>query len=393
MRATDEQVTFVRALPDGFFYGGNHGIYLLDEKSADGSRKGSSYRRGQARGSRAGAHLLLLGRLPAGAGGLHGVRSQPPLVARRGARRHRVHRRRRLRLHSYRYFFAFDAKSGKLRWAYAHPRVDVVSADDAGPSIVFAAADGEVGVLDADHRRAAVALQDRPAPGGRELRRRRLAPAHGGRSEPPQMLKTLEPIVWDPDARFTAVKVFAVGAIGAQSGKDADAALLKIVRAPKEVPPVGAEARGRGAGGAQDGGGGAAVARGAQAALRLPRRQPRRGVDVLARAVAALDAQRGGAAPVAHLPIRPRRRTRSRTWSARWSTLGGKDARRALRELLLTYRADPRYFGDPAPLTIAGEALLKLGDAEDRRTVEFVATDKWTISPVAKYLQKALEKR
>ena len=36
IRNTDEQITFVRALPDGFYYGGGKGVYLLDEKSASG---------------------------------------------------------------------------------------------------------------------------------------------------------------------------------------------------------------------------------------------------------------------------------------------------------------------------------------------------------------------
>jgi hypothetical protein len=75
------------------------------------------------------------------------------------------------------------------------------------------------------------------------------------------------------------------------------------------------------------------------------------------------------------------------------ASLGGNPSRRALKEFLLTYRGDPSYFGNPAPLTAAGEGLLKSGDPEDRRTVDYVANDKWTLSPVAKYLQKALESK
>ena len=43
----------------------------------------------------------------------------------------------------------FEAASGSLRWAYAHPRVDLVGSDDAGASILFASVDGELGALDA----------------------------------------------------------------------------------------------------------------------------------------------------------------------------------------------------------------------------------------------------
>src|SRR6201999_4527354 len=43
VRATDEAIAFVRALPEGIFYGGGRGVYRLDDKSAAGSRAGSSY--------------------------------------------------------------------------------------------------------------------------------------------------------------------------------------------------------------------------------------------------------------------------------------------------------------------------------------------------------------
>ena len=60
-----------------------------------------------------------------------------------------------------------------------------------------------------------------------------------GAFEPPQpLLTTLEQIVWDHDARFTAVKVFGVDAIGALPGKEASAAILKIVRQGSQVPPA-----------------------------------------------------------------------------------------------------------------------------------------------------------
>jgi hypothetical protein len=45
--------------------------------------------------------------------------------------------------------------------------------------------------------------------------------------------------------------------------------------------------------------------------------------------------------------------------------LGGKDARRAMKEFLLTYRADPAYFGDPSPLlAIKREKLALAGQQE-----------------------------
>jgi hypothetical protein len=117
------------------------------------------------------------------------------------------------------------------------------------------------------------------------------------------------------------------------------------------------------------------------------------GVDVMARAAVALKLSDATPLLCKHLadPATPQNSLDDLV--AALGSLGGKEARRALKEFLLTYRGDPAYFGNPAPLTAAGEGLLKSGDAEDRRTVDYVAGDKWTISPVAKYLQKALEKR
>jgi PQQ-like domain len=387
IRATDEQVTFVRALPDGFYYGGNKGVYRLDDKSADGSRKGSTfieanlgseqvrtfyywdgYQLAQSDYSAFDRNRLLWRASKAG-DGIH-FTDDAAFV------------------YTYRYIFALDAAKGKLRWAWVHPRVDVVSADDGGPAIVFAAADGDVGVIDAKTGAQRAAWKTGLRLAGASFDADGWAPESKG--EAPHVLQALESIVWDRDARFTAVKVFAAGAIGAQPGKEADTALLKIVRAPKDVPPL-----------VQKRAGDELVVRKSpdlapilMDALKVHEdfiaETHAVGVDVMARAAAAL--KLADAAPLLckHLgdPATPQGSLDDLVGAL--VALGGKDARRALKEFLLTYRGDPAYFGNPAPLTLAGEGLLKIGDAEDRRTVDYVAGDRWTISPVAKYLQKAL---
>jgi hypothetical protein len=390
IRATDEQITFVRALPDGFYYGGNRGVYRLDEKSADGSRKGSTFIEANLGSEQVRTFYYWDGyqlaqsdysafdrnRLLWRAEGRDGIKFVDDAAF----------------VYTYRYLFALDANHGKLRWAWVHPRVDVVSADDAGPSIVFAAADGDVGVIDAATGAQRKSYKTGLRLAGASFDADGWKPAQGS-DEPPQVLTALQSIVWDRDARFTAVKVFAAGAMGAQPGKDADAALLKIVRAPKEVPPL-----------VQKRAGEELVARKSadSAPLLLEALQTHEdfvadthavGVDVMARAAAAL--KLADAAPLLckHLadPATPQNALDDVIVAL--VSLGGKDARRALREFLLTYRGDPTYYGNPAPLTAAADGLLKIGDAEDRRTVDYVAGDKWTLSPVAKFLQKALEKR
>ncbi len=393
IRATDEQVTFVRALDDGFYYGGNHGIYRLDEKSADGSRKGSSFIEANLGSEQVrtfyywdGYQLAqsdysafdrnrLLWRAEARNGGL-GFVDDAAFV------------------YSYRYLFALNAANGTLRWAWVHPRVDVVSADDVGPSIVFAAADGDVGVIDAKSGAQRASFKTGLKLAGASFDADGWTSGNAG--EAPHVLAALESIVWDRDARFTAVKVFAAGALGAQPGKDADRALLKIVRAHEGVPAT-----------VQKRAGEELVARKdlEAAPLLLEALATHEdylmdshavGVDIMARAVGSLGIKEAAPLLSAHLvdPATPQSALKDIVGAL--VTLGGAPSRRALKELLVTYRADPAYFGDPSPLTAAGDGLLKLGDAEARRTVEFVASDvvgNWTLAPVSKYLQKALEAR
>jgi outer membrane protein assembly factor BamB len=389
VRATDEQITFVRALPEGIFYGGSSGIYLLDAKSASGSKKDSSYaslqlgsdqirtfyywdgyQLDQANYSAFDRNRLLWRGEPRGGG----VAFHDDLAI----------------LHSYRYFFAFDAKAARLKWAFAYPRVDMVAADDVGPSVVFAAADGDVGAIDTATGAIKVRYKTGLRLAGASFDADGFTGGADARLESGDLLKTLEQIVWDPDARFTAVKVFAVAAIGELGSTDATQALLKIVLKDGGVLPQ-----------VQKRADEILVARkdaGAQPlyldALKLhydylADRHPH-GVDVLAHACAMLDAKDAAPELAAHLldPATPQ--SALKELAAALAGLGGKEAVRALRELLLTYRADPMFLSEPAALTIAAEGLLKHGSADDKRAVLFVADEKRTIPPLARYLKTAL---
>jgi hypothetical protein len=386
IRATEEQVTFVRALPDGFYYGGNKGVFKLDEKSADGSRKGGTFAEANLGSEQVRTFYYWDGYQLAQSD--YSAFDRNRLLWRTEGDHFADDA---AFVYSYRYLFALDAKKGELRWAWVHPRVDVVSADDGGPAIVFAAQDGDVGVIDAKTGAQRASWKTGLRLAGASFDIDGWKPSVSG--EPPHVLKALESIVWDRDARFTAVKVFAATALGALAGKEADAALLKIVRAAKDVPPL-----------VQKRAGEALVARKSADlgpllvdALKVHEDYLNDthavGVDVMAQAAAALKLTEAAPLLAQHLADPATPQSSLDEIVAALASLGGKDARRALKEFLLTYRGDPSYFGSPAPLTAAGEGLLRTGDVEDRRTVDYVAGDKWTLSPVAKYLQKALEKR
>jgi hypothetical protein len=203
----------------------------------------------------------------------------------------------------------------------------------------------------------------------------------------------LEQIAWDHDARFTAVKVFAVDALGDVPGTDASAALLKMVRAqtgPAGIPPAAQKRAGDELVERKDASAGPLFLDALKVHEDFLADTHATGVDVLARAVAALRLKDAAPLLAAHLGDPATPATALKEIVAALTALGGGEASRALKEFLVTYRADPAFFGDPSPLTIAAEGLLG-GSAEDRRTVEFVAADKRTLAPVARYLQKAVE--
>jgi hypothetical protein len=395
VRNTDEQITFVRALPDGFYYGGGKGVYMLDEKSASGTKEGSSYLEANLGSDQVRTAYYYdgyqLGHVDYGAYDRNRILWRGQMRQEAGGGKLAFEDDSAL-LHSYRYIFSFDANKGKLKWAYAHPRVDIVSAEDLGQDIVFAAADGDVGVL--EEKSGAVKSVQKTG--------LRLTGAtfyadgwsSGAPAEKPDLLKALSQIVWDPDARFTAVKVFAVDAMGDVPGKDASAALLKIVLAPpKQVGGIPAAA--------QKKAGDELIARKDKEALPLyldalrvhfdflEDKQPT-GLDVLARAVAQLDAHEAASSLGAHLLAAATPQTSLKELAAALGGLGGKDAAKALREFLLTYRADPTFLAEPSALTIAAEGLLKVGSADDRRAVAYVAEEKRTLPPVQAYLKKVL---
>lgn len=121
----------------------------------------------------------------------------------------------------------------------------------------------------------------------------------------------------------------------------------------------------------------------------LDDRQPR-GVDVLARALAALDAHEAVPGLAAHLadPATPAQALGPLV--AALGALGGPEADAALAQFLLRYHADPAFLLEPAPLAAAGEALVAAG-GPTRKAVDYVAADKRTLAPLSRQLRAALD--
>jgi outer membrane protein assembly factor BamB len=416
VRSSEEQVTFARATPEGVFYGSG-GVFALGERSVAGTRQGAAY---------------LVAKFPGEfIRPVYAFDAYSPAQADYSAvDRNRVLWRAEIDgsgapaflggqtiLHTYRFFFAVDARTGALRWAFDHPRVDVVSAELAGRTLVLCAQDGVLEAVDATS--GTRLWQGRVASGikiaGATFDAEGWVPAATAAGAQPSLAQTLTHIVWDNDRRFGAVKLFAVDALAKLPERDVGAELVKILAHEGLGPQVYVKA------------GEALVARRDRDVVPLLLAELRKrydhvndvkphSTDVLARAVAAAGAvtaeregnrshERSAAGPTASAelvesawpvlveklrdPAAPPAALRAIATSLR--DLGARKAVPALREFMLMYRADPAFAADPAPLEAVAEAIATLGSARDRELLRYVAEEPRTLDKLATYVRRELD--
>jgi len=392
--STEEAATFVRALPEGLFYG-SRGVFLMGRDTARGSRRSPSY---------------LSAHLPAFVRPTYDYDFYRPEQAEYSAiDRNRVLWRVTVEggrpqfrdglavVHDYRFFFAFDAASGALRWAYTSP-TDAVASVDTGQAILYATVDGELVGL--DPRTGARLYQASLSGGaGAETVRGATFDAEGftptagmiSAAQPPDLAATLSAIIADPDQRFPALKLFAVEELGRQPGRAVTTKLLELLSDQKTSAL------------AQQKAGDMLIGRRDAGALDLYRTTLRAHADycekraappveVLARALGALGPLGRSVAPdlEAHLTL-PETTPAAATEIARaMVAMGAADSTAALRDFLTMYRSDPVYERDPAALIAASEALLRLGGTADRELLLFVAEEPHTAVGLRKHLARAL---
>lgn len=390
VRATDESVSFVRATPEGIFYGDNNGIYLFNERGFDdpktaGSKKGSAYTEARLASAQLRKFYFWDGYQTSQADYTAFDRNR--LLWRAEPKGDTVaFRDDAAFLHSFRYIFAFDSASGTIRWAYAHPKVDLVGSDHTGSSIVYASADGEFGAIDAKSGAPSWSVKSGLKVTGATF------DADGFVGKPgdaPPLMKTLGDIVSDPDQRFTAVKVFAVSSMATMKGTEATAELVRVVT-KDGVSPAVSKAAGEALIARKDADAKAVYHEAlGQHADYLADLRPH-GADVLAKVEAAVEDKESVPLIAAHLadPATPLAALKEIVRAL--IQLGGTDSVQALRNMLLTYRSDAAFKEDPLALQLAADGLLKLGGPDGRRVVIFVAEEPRTMPALATYIRKAL---
>jgi hypothetical protein len=238
LRGIDEQISIVRATSTTAYYGSRRGVFVLDARSAAGSRAGATYGRvaippqldratygrdmydpiqiGYTAADR--ARVLWTGE-PTDAGAMKLAGDE-------------------YAVHYFRYVFGFSA-TGELVWAYQHPRVELVASDTTGPAIVALGQDGELVALDA--KTGAVRLTQQLPLGGIVLGATFDADGWSppaAASPEPDPIGTLVAIARDHDARFDRVKELAVTALAKLPGGDVTKGLLAVLaddRAPQKL--------------------------------------------------------------------------------------------------------------------------------------------------------------
>ncbi len=394
VRGIDEEIAFVRITSDATWFGSKAGIFRLDVKAASGTRTGSTYGTTQLpaqltsatydrdafdpvqAGYTAFDRKRILWRAAASG---DGFAFEGDIVA----------------VHFFRFLFGMT-RTGELKWAYSHPRVELVASEHAGNVVVAVGADGSLVAL--DPASGATRASSKLSAGGQILGATfdcdGWAPASAG--DPPATVQALVAIARDRDARFDEIKQFAVGVLAKLEGPDVAKDLLAIVqdgRTPAKLRESVIELL---------------VARKDPAGLPslLAALEPRYdfitgsepvAVAVVARAVGALgdrgisDDDRAKAIKVlaaqADDPATP---AGDRFELVRAMIAVGQGAERPrLRSLLMMERADPAL-GREAKLVEVIAMALAAGSAEDRETLRFVASDARTVDAVAEVARAAL---
>ena len=396
IRGIDEEISFVRTTSDQVFFGSKLGVFLLDQKAASGKRASSTY--GNAKLPKfVRAHYYWDAFDPVQAGYSAYDRNR---ILWRG---HAVDNGLtfddgEVVVHTYRFFFAFDASTGKLRWAYNHPRVDVVASFHAGPSIDFVSTLGDIGALDPKTGQRIYKAKFDGQLLGATFDAEGWHPSEADASEQGQStVAALAAIARDRDARYNDVKRFAIAALAELPGEGVTRDILGLLADPRTPPKIYESAveslvARKDPSGLPD----------LVAALAVPYdfiagTRPK-AVGVIARAIGAMDpaqidpAQRKKAtgALVAELRAPETSPADLAAIVRALKTVGGGAEIAALRQFLLTYRADPSLGSQVATLSATIDALLAGGGAGERELVAYVAQDPRTERSVAEYASRAL---
>ena len=237
LRGLDEQISMLRVTSQVAYFGSKQGVFELDGRAASGKRADATYGQvaipAQLEGTTYGrdAYDDVQTTYTAGdrkrvlwasaASPAAGTARGPMQLAGGG-----------YAIHYFRYVFGF-AQGGALRWAYSHPRVELVASEHTGRVILGVSSTGDVVALDPDTGavRSRKSLGTTAAVLGATFDADGWAPSSP--TEPLDPLGALVAIARDRDARFDRVKELAVAALAKLPGADVTGHLLGVLADPR----------------------------------------------------------------------------------------------------------------------------------------------------------------
>ena len=391
IRGIDEEISFVRTTSDGTWFGSADGAFRLDARAASGRRADATYGKVTLPPQLAKATFAPDSYDPIQAGYSASdrvrilwrgdARADGPLTFVDGG----------VAVHYFRFVLGYDGV-GTLRWAYSHPRVELVASEHLGTVLAAVSQTGELVALD-------------PATGG--VRHQAALDVGNGRVlgatfdadgwAPPGptvdsggTVAALVSIARDRDSRFDQIKELAIAALAKLPDANVTADLLALLDDPRTPTKL------------KDLVGDVLVARKDPAglpALLVGLAQRTDYVDgttasdvgVLARAVGALgdtslDAGARATAVgalAAHLRAPGTPLTDLVDVIAALGALGGHDAADALRSHLMLYRVDADLGATPEWGAALVAALLRCAGPEGRETLRYVSVEPRTTPALA----------
>jgi len=395
IRGIDEEITFVRATGANVFFGSRAGVFLLDRRAASGKRAQSTYGVAVLPREFVRIHYGLDAFDPVQSGYSAYDKNRILWNAHREGRALRFDGGRVV-IHTYRFFFGFDANSGALAWAFSHPRNDVVASAHLGSSIAFCSSAGQLGALDPATGARIYQAQVRGQIIGASFDADGWAPVEKV-AEPEPAPRVLAAIARDPDARFDDVKKFAVSALAQQGAGQVTGDLIALIQSDT-TPPELYEAAVESLVARKDPAGLPVLVAALDVRHDYLKASRPRSVGALARAIASLGkaeldpAQRGRAvdALIAHLGSPETSAADLESVVVALGSIGAGAEIAPLRRFVLMYRADPTFSSQVGAVGAAIDVLVTRGGLAERELVSYLAEDARSLGSVRDYASRAL---